>query len=245
MTRTKDVKAFYNEKASTFKDRYTNAKGIYLKAAEDDIIHSLVDFKDKTVLELGMGAGRFLDEVSKVAKKVIGIDISENMVDLAKKRNNDVTLQVMDATKMTFKDNAFDIAYSMGMFEYVENLSPFLREVHRVLKPGGLFVFNCFNDTPQTRIFRSLLKHFPSIGDGFPNMTIHTISSIRKSARKNGFRIKTWEGSLFIPSNLASAMGHKGLGKIYLNLCISMNRGLNSNLTRSLAPELFIVLEKP
>ena len=51
---------------------------------------------------------------------------------------NTLDCRLMNAAKMEFADNTFDFAYSTWVFEHVDNVSESLKEVNRVLKPGGL-----------------------------------------------------------------------------------------------------------
>ena len=101
------------------------------------------------VLDLGCGAGRTTIPMAEMGLKVVGIDFSPSMIqmaqELAKVSNVEPDLQVMDAMDLKFADSNFDIALfsynGLELLPGVEGKKRALREIHRVLKPGGLFVF--------------------------------------------------------------------------------------------------------
>jgi arsenite methyltransferase len=97
------------------------------------------------VLDVGCGSGwatRLLAEYA-FAGRVTGIDISDEMVQLARESSQsqvNVDYQVASAEKLPFADNEFTHAFSMESLYYYRNIPRALKEIHRVLKPAGLFV---------------------------------------------------------------------------------------------------------
>lgn len=79
---------------------------------------------------------------------VSGVDFSQNMLNIAKKRMLDTDFQLMDVTNLAFEDNTFDFV-TMGFgLRNIANPEKALFEVYRVLKPGGKFLqldFGCKN----------------------------------------------------------------------------------------------------
>ena len=113
-------------------------KGLELLAVE----------KGETVLEIGTGTGCSLREIaSSVGKagKAYGIDITPQMLKQAKRRikkaklPDRVELFEADAREMPFQDHKFDAVYMASTLEAFDtpDISKVLREVKRVLKPGG------------------------------------------------------------------------------------------------------------
>ncbi|WP_162628280.1 class I SAM-dependent methyltransferase [Arcticibacterium luteifluviistationis] len=99
------------------------------------------------VLEIGFGNGKFFNDVFKVAKKlhVSGLECSSQMVKGAKRKNAETVksgkldLVCGDSGKMPFKDNTFDKIYCVNVIYFWDLPSIHLKEVLRVLKPGGKF----------------------------------------------------------------------------------------------------------
>ncbi|HXH84037.1 MAG TPA: methyltransferase domain-containing protein [Candidatus Tectomicrobia bacterium] len=98
----------------------------------------------ETVLEVGIGTGLNLP-LYPVACRLTGIDLSQEMLDKAVERAQklampNVTLKVMDATSMDFADNEFDKAIATYTISAVPDPVAVLREMRRVVKPGGVIV---------------------------------------------------------------------------------------------------------
>jgi len=104
------------------------------------------------VLDLGCGAGRTTVALAEIGLLVFGIDISELMIDVAREQARQLGVEdltefaVMDARKLEgVSDGSFDAAlYSYNGLELVPGIAgkrSVLAEVHRVLRPGGRFVF--------------------------------------------------------------------------------------------------------
>jgi phosphatidylethanolamine/phosphatidyl-N-methylethanolamine N-methyltransferase len=101
------------------------------------------------VLEVGIGTGLNLPLFPRRAR-ITGIDLSEEMLRKAKERVQElglsnVTLRAMDATVMDFPENAFDSAVATYTISAVPDPVGVLREMRRVVKPGGnIVVLNHF-----------------------------------------------------------------------------------------------------
>lgn len=98
----------------------------------------------ETVLEVGIGTGLNLP-LYPAACRLTGIDLSQEMLDKAVERAQklampNVTLKVMDATSMDFADNEFDSAIATYTISAVPDPVAVLREMRRVVKPGGVIV---------------------------------------------------------------------------------------------------------
>lgn len=96
------------------------------------IIKTLLDISPKTILDVGCGIGRTMSKFKKFGFKAIGIDNSEASIDFCQKKGLDVIL--MDASKMNFPNNSFDVVFAEGLLEHFENYEPFAKEMIRVSK---------------------------------------------------------------------------------------------------------------
>lgn len=108
---------------------------------------SLLSFQDQmTMLDIGCGGGATLQRLLKRSKKakVYGIDISEESVAKAKKINAEaldkqVFVTQGSAEKLPYDDGMFDVITAVETVYFWPNLPHCLKEVRRVLKPGGRF----------------------------------------------------------------------------------------------------------
>lgn len=93
------------------------------------------------VLDLGCGVGSDSLRLKRYSLEVQGLDISEAMLDEAKRQVEGVTFSQGDFRALPFEDNIFDGVWANGSLFYVtpEDLAKTLHEVMRILKPGGVF----------------------------------------------------------------------------------------------------------
>jgi arsenite methyltransferase len=95
------------------------------------------------VLDIGCGPGILAKEMAAdvgPAGEVCGIDISESMLDLARRRcgaENGVSVRPGRAESIPFGDGVFDAATAVQVYEYVSDIECALAELFRVLRPGG------------------------------------------------------------------------------------------------------------
>jgi phosphatidylethanolamine/phosphatidyl-N-methylethanolamine N-methyltransferase len=99
---------------------------------------------NETVLEVGIGTGLNLP-LYPASCRLTGIDLSGDMLDKAVERAQklampNVALKVMDATSMDFAENQFDKAVATYTISAVPDPVAVLREIRRVVKPGGALV---------------------------------------------------------------------------------------------------------
>lgn len=93
------------------------------------------------VLEIGCGMGTDGAQFAAAGADYTGIDLTDAAVELARKRFEVSGLKgefrVADAEKLDFADEVFDVVYSHGVLHHTPDIEGAIREIHRVLKPGG------------------------------------------------------------------------------------------------------------
>lgn len=91
------------------------------------------------VIDAGMGGGRLVEALDLAGWEVIGIDLSETMVGLARARVPGLadSLLVAPVERLPFADGAFDAVTALGVLEFTADVSVALGELARVLRPGG------------------------------------------------------------------------------------------------------------
>lgn len=98
----------------------------------------------KRVVDLGCGFGWFARwAADQGAARVVGIDLSENMIERARRETADgrVEYRIADLETLDLPAAAYDLAYSSLAFHYLEDFGRLVRTVHRALDPGARFVF--------------------------------------------------------------------------------------------------------
>jgi ubiquinone/menaquinone biosynthesis C-methylase UbiE len=96
-------------------------------------------------MEVGSGPGYFSAEIARVIPdgKLILTDIQEEMLELARKRLSrkritNIEYHLCNGIDIPFEDNKFDLIYMVTVLGEVENKEQYIREIFRILKPGGV-----------------------------------------------------------------------------------------------------------
>jgi SAM-dependent methyltransferase len=106
--------------------------------------------RGKPLLDIGVGAGRTTDLLLQLSTNYVGVDYTQEMVQACRRRHPGVRIERMDARDLgAFADGQF--AFAMFSFNGIDSVGRedrlrVLREVHRVLEPGGLFLFSAHNN---------------------------------------------------------------------------------------------------
>ena len=119
--------------------------------------------KNLSVLEVGCGLGTDGAQFAKAGAKYTGIDLTDAAIELARRRfelfDLPGTFRVADAETLDFPDNLFDIVYSHGVLHHTPDIAVAIREIHRVLRPGGKAVVMLYHrDSYNYRVNISMLR---------------------------------------------------------------------------------------
>lgn len=118
-----------------------------------------VDWNSLTVLDLGCAGGFMAEALATRGAKVTGIDPAAHAIYAARVHAADTGLEIQYdvgvGEELLYENAAFDVVVCVDVLEHVGDLTKVLAEVARVLKPGGLFLFDTIN--------RNLLSRFATI----------------------------------------------------------------------------------
>jgi SAM-dependent methyltransferase len=146
----------------------------------------LVDFgawKGKDVLEVGCGVGIDLARFAAGGAKVVGVDLSPVAIQLAEKnfalRGLPGRLMVAEAARLDFPDASFDLVYAHGVLQYAADPEGIVREMRRLVRPGGQAIFMVYNKlswlNALSKVSRVDLEH-----DDAPVFRTYTIGGFRR-----------------------------------------------------------------
>ncbi len=140
------TKQHYDKNADNYHRHVSDAQeSIYHSYYEKPAIQAaLPDLSGKKVISIGCGSGvdaRWIKDNG--AAEVVGIDLSDNLIAIAKAENPDILFKQMDMEQLAFPDESFDLAYSSLAIHYIDDWTTPLKEALRVLKAGGSYVFSC------------------------------------------------------------------------------------------------------
>jgi ubiquinone/menaquinone biosynthesis C-methylase UbiE len=98
-------------------------------------------WKGQRVLEIGVGAGTDFVNFARNGAELIGIDLTEAGIEHARHRLEleglSADLRVASGEELPFEDNSVDLVYSWGVIHHAQSPETVVREIRRVLRPGG------------------------------------------------------------------------------------------------------------
>ena len=116
------------------------------KPLHDTLIENIDIKKTDIILDIGFASGNVIEKLlNQNPKKIYGIDISEDMVNLAKKnlkneiKNNKVELELGDVEKLPFNNDFFTKIYTINTVYFWNNSENALNEINRTLQIDGIF----------------------------------------------------------------------------------------------------------
>lgn len=129
-----------------------------MRQAREKAIVDLVSSTDykQAVLDLGCGDGALLSTLSEQSRMAIGVDLSEAGLVLAQRHLPRSPLIKSDVVFMPFKAGVFGLVLCADVIEHVADPLRLLSEVHRVLKPKGVFVLSTPNRLSPVKVARRL-----------------------------------------------------------------------------------------
>jgi 2-polyprenyl-3-methyl-5-hydroxy-6-metoxy-1,4-benzoquinol methylase len=142
-----------------------------------------------SVLELGCGTGYFTRELARSGAEIVAVDVSPELLEIAKSSWSapNVRYEIQNAYRLTYPDAAFDSVVGSSVLHHLE-IEQALREIYRVLKPGGKMFFtepNMLN--PQIAIQKNVPWVKRKLGDS-PDETAFFRWSLRRLLEKTGYR---------------------------------------------------------
>jgi ubiquinone/menaquinone biosynthesis C-methylase UbiE len=152
--------------------------------------------KNDVILEIGCGTGRFTLEIAKKCSEIIGIDFSAEMLKVARKKSENFKnvqyrqADVRDGLQF-FEDQSFDKVVCPLIINHIHDIASFFQETFRLLKMGGILVFDDVNPDSRSEIkpeYRDLL--YENSKKGKKIFYIHSIDDIVHNLHRAGFEIE-------------------------------------------------------
>lgn len=142
--------AIFDNEAKSYDSWYDTKLGDFVDRVERKCAFDLfLPFEGKKILDIGCGTGNYSIRLAELGYEVVGIDISDEMLDIArgkaKEKNLNIKFYNMDIYDLKFDDGEFDGAFSMAAFEFVEDTERALSEIFRVVKIGGQILIGTIN----------------------------------------------------------------------------------------------------
>lgn len=183
-----EIFTYYNQLASDYdQNRFGNSYGQFIHHQEEMLLRKFLKTEATTLtLDLGCGTGRFLHFAN------CGLDISPNMIAEARKKYPEKQLLVSSGTAIPFPSSHFHQVFSFHVLMHLSKpyTSQILKEVHRIIQKGGLFICD-FPSTKRRRFLGFRSKNWHGAND-------FTLAEWKRLLEQN-WEIKTVRGILFFP----------------------------------------------
>lgn len=181
-----EIKDVFNARVKEYEEWFDLHPYVY--ATEVELLRNLIP--DKGVgIEIGVGTGRFAGPLGIE----VGIDLSEEMLALAKKRGIEAIWA--DAHNLPFEDESFDYALMMVTLCFVENPDQAIKEACRVLKRGGVLVIGIVDkESPLGQVYQRKKESSPF----YKYARFFSVDEVKNMLKRNGFNVKQILQTLFV-----------------------------------------------
>jgi len=155
--------------------------------------------KGNRLLDIGCGEGTLASKALEKYREVYGIDISEDAVRLAKASGVVASCINLNVEPLPYPDNYFDTVTSLDVIEHIFDPANFVKEIYRVLTPGGNVIISTPNIRKIERIITLIKGRFPGTSFdpvGFDGGHIHYFTShdLSDLMVRNNFRVLRIDG---------------------------------------------------
>lgn len=202
---------YWSQTAKNVADFYNAPSTQYYREMEIDLFKTYFkDLKGKKLLKLDLwnevNNTRILVWAAQQKAEVYGLDISSYIVNAAKKTFKDANLKAnliqSDMRDIKFPSNSFDFVYSMGTIEHVPDYNKAIKEIYRVLKPGGTAIIGVPNKWDP--FLRPVMIWFLTLFNKYPYAPEKCFSfcELKKAIESSGLTVTDKSGILFMPGFL-------------------------------------------
>ncbi|BDR70552.1 S-adenosylmethionine-dependent methyltransferase [Clostridium tetani] len=186
----------YKDKSiSSFNSQAKNydidSNGAHARNLYKPLIKKLKKLNFNTILDVGCGTGSilFLLLYEKENIKAYGLDISEEMLNVAKEKLKDKAILTLgDSENMPYKDEFFDVVICTDSFHHYPNPLNVLKEIHRTLKERGVLIICDYWTYFPKRQFMNLFIPFSKDGD----VRIYSQKEICNLLQRANFKDINW-----------------------------------------------------
>jgi malonyl-CoA O-methyltransferase len=147
----------YNESAALYDARFSNEQTRKYEIA----LKSVSINQNQVILDAGCGTGLLIERIAKLARFVVGIDFSRQMVKLSKyklRSSNNVELICADVDYLPFRNLIFDQVFAVTLLQNVPDPIRSLQEINKVIKTSGNLIVTGLKKNFTRENFTKILK---------------------------------------------------------------------------------------
>ncbi len=142
-------------------------------------------------LEIGTGTGGMLQALIGRGLRVRGVEINPALIAESRKWFGELPVQPVSGVALPFADASFDLVLSFDVFEHIRDSDAHLREVSRVLRPGGRYLVQTPSKWPNTVFETIRWKSLTRWRDD--HCALHTPGALRRRLEQHGFAVEFFD----------------------------------------------------
>lgn len=220
MTATDNVHLHEINKFGSMAERWWDTQGEF-KTLHDinplriKFIRNYADISGKRIVDVGCGGGILTEGLAKLSADVLGIDLSEDLIDIADLHGLESGVnahyeKISAETLAEQQPGSFDHVTCMEMLEHVPNPGSIIAACAKMVKPGGMVFFSTLNRKPKAYLLaivaaEYLLRMLPKGTHNFK--TFIKPSELSQSARAAGLELQGIAGIEYNPFNKRFSLG--------------------------------------
>jgi ubiquinone/menaquinone biosynthesis C-methylase UbiE len=239
----KDSKQFYeNEALSYDKRRWNTPAGQMINNTQMEIFKLFVgDLADLNILEIAAGTGRFTEKLLEKNNSVTALDISSAMLNKLKERllispnHGNLHVLVGDARQIQLESATMDLVVCLNALSHIPEHDKVIKEVYRILKPGGIFVFNFPNYNSLYWPFGMYVNFRKTSVTRKVYTKWYTLQGISKDLGDTGFKIGLLNGQLHVPTMTPA---------LFVPFARYIDKNLREGMSMRCAPIIFVRAKK-
>ncbi|HQG56064.1 MAG TPA: class I SAM-dependent methyltransferase [Bacteroidales bacterium] len=184
---------------------------------------SEVEIENKSIVEIGCGRGGGLSYISKKfsPSSAVGIDLCHKAISFCKRFYSDRKILFFkgDAQKLFLNNNSCDIVINVESSHRYNDMKAFLREVYRILKPGGYFLFTDFRQSDKIEDLKKHLEisNFEILKERFINNEVIAALELDDPRKRNLVKLLAPKFLQKIALNFAAVKGSDSYNKFISN----------------------------
>lgn len=172
----------FDQYAETFDQHLTETLKYRVPEMLADTVKRLAPARPMDILDLGCGTGLVGAGLAALKRKLVGIDLSRNMLEKARQRGlYDQLVHGDIAGHLDTQTAEYDLAVAADVFIYIGDLAPVFRGVRRALRDDGMFCFSIESSTDGDFVVRDSFRF------------AHSLAYIQGLARQNRFAVVEME----------------------------------------------------
>lgn len=137
------------------------------------------------VLEIGSGMGSLLHHLRQRGHRAVGVELRQEFIDNAQAYYGPLPIQHVTGVDLPFPDRSFDVVMSFDVFEHIPDSDAHLREVTRVLRPGGTYLIQTPNKWTNVVFETIRWRSFTKFRED--HCSLHSLAELTARLRRHGF----------------------------------------------------------